>query len=215
MRVARISPLRTLATTTRSTILIAVSFPFLFCSYNVIWLSLNLFLLASGQRHRQQQQHQHLQQQQLRRQQPQHHHSSATNPRDRWRRLDVDPVTSAAASNMYSSPGDLHEDEIFASAAGLEFFNSEDALPVLPREIPSSELPSTPPQLNAIMDRAMAKVKRLLYELEMDKGKQRGEGLKDLIQSRPPLGVTGQTIFSLPFQVISVFTRRNCFFTPL
>lgn len=42
--------------------------------------------------------------------------------------------------------------------------------PVLPREIPLDELPSTPPQLNAIMDRAMAKVKTMLGELEKEKG---------------------------------------------
>ena len=42
---------------------------------------------------------------------------------------------------------------------------------MLPREIPAAELPSTP-RLNAIMDRAMAKVKALLYELEMDRGKK-------------------------------------------
>ena len=41
----------------------------------------------------------------------------------------------------------------------------------MPREIPAAELPSTP-RLNAIMDRAMAKVKALLYELEMDRGKK-------------------------------------------
>ena len=49
----------------------------------------------------------------------------------------------------------------------------------MPREIPAAELPSTP-RLNAIMDRAMAKVKALLYELEMDRGKkhdaERGRG---------------------------------------
>ena len=44
-------------------------------------------------------------------------------------------------------------------------------LQVLPREIPAAELPSTP-RLNAIMDRSMAKVKALLYELEMDRGKK-------------------------------------------
>ena len=44
-------------------------------------------------------------------------------------------------------------------------------LQVLPREIPAAELPSTP-RLNGIMDRAMAKVKALLYELEMDRGKK-------------------------------------------
>ena len=43
-------------------------------------------------------------------------------------------------------------------------------LQVLPREI-AAELPSTP-RLNAIMDRSMAKVKALLYELEMDRGKK-------------------------------------------
>lgn len=49
---------------------------------------------------------------------------------------------------------------------------ASDALPILPREIPAEELPSTP-HLNAIMDRAMKEVKALLYELEMDRGKQR------------------------------------------
>ena len=48
---------------------------------------------------------------------------------------------------------------------------------MLPREIPAAELPSTP-RLNAIMDRAMAKVKALLYELEMDRGKKH-EGKKE------------------------------------
>ena len=45
----------------------------------------------------------------------------------------------------------------------------------MPREIPAAELPSTP-RLNTIMDRAMAKVKALLYELEMDRGKKEKDG---------------------------------------
>ena len=53
---------------------------------------------------------------------------------------------------------------------------------MLPREIPAAELPSTP-RLNAIMDRAMAKVKALLYELEMDRGKKH-EGKKERKKER-------------------------------
>ena len=53
----------------------------------------------------------------------------------------------------------------------MEFFRPQDALEILPREIPSDNLPSTP-ELNAIMDRAMTKVKSLLFELEKDKGRE-------------------------------------------
>eukprot|EP00094_Tigriopus_californicus_P003406 TCALIF_03276-PA protein Name:"Protein of unknown function" AED:0.67 eAED:0.77 QI:0/0/0/0.33/1/1/3/0/315 len=53
----------------------------------------------------------------------------------------------------------------------VELFRPQDALEVLPREIESEELPSTP-HLNAIMDNAMGKVKAMLLELENEKGKR-------------------------------------------
>ncbi len=53
----------------------------------------------------------------------------------------------------------------------FQFFQEQDALEVLPREIKFDQLPSTP-QLNGIMDRAMGKVKTLLRELEKEKGKE-------------------------------------------
>ena len=52
----------------------------------------------------------------------------------------------------------------------LEFFNPRDGLQVLPREINTEQLPSTP-QLNSLMDRALTKVKEQLYLLEMEKGR--------------------------------------------
>ena len=57
---------------------------------------------------------------------------------------------------------------------------------MLPREIPAAELPSTP-RLNSIMDRAMAKVKALLYELEMDRGKKH-KGKKERKKDRKKEG---------------------------
>ena len=56
-----------------------------------------------------------------------------------------------------------------SSSSSLEYFSPRDALP--PREIGSEQLPSTP-HLNAIMDRAIGKVKNMLHELDRERGEQ-------------------------------------------
>jgi hypothetical protein len=77
----------------------------------------------------------------------------ATSASDRWSdRVDING----------GGGGFLTEDALF------DYFDTEDELHVHPREILPGALPSTP-HLNAIMDKAMAKVKALLYELEMDR----------------------------------------------
>ena len=48
--------------------------------------------------------------------------------------------------------------------------DESDQLSVAPRAFQVDQLPSTP-QLNAIMDRAMGKVKSMIMELEADKGR--------------------------------------------
>lgn len=56
------------------------------------------------------------------------------------------------------------------STSATSMYLAQDSPIVAPRAFKVDQLPSTP-QLNAIMDRAMGKVKSLLKELEDDKGK--------------------------------------------
>jgi hypothetical protein len=126
----------------------------------VIGLALNLrLLLAYGQQSDSPEQHHH---HHLLRQ---HEFEDRFNPNhEHWReRVHFDPGV-----------GDFGPDVRKPRRVDVEYFKPQDAvLEVLPREIQSEQLPSTP-QLNAIMDRAMGKVKLMLRDLEQDRGRDYG-----------------------------------------
>ena len=79
-------------------------------------------------------------------------------------------------SNSYGDK--IHPDDSFRVprrihpySTATSMYLAQENLFVAPRAFQVDQLPSTP-QLNAIMNRAMSKVKDLLHELEDDKGKQ-------------------------------------------
>lgn len=113
---------------------------------------------------------------------PQSHHAESRD--QRWRamyaenwheRVRVAEVNQPVSPSIY--PNDSYERyprRVGGSGRNknVESFRPQDALEVLPREIESEELPSTP-HLNAIMDNAMSKVKAMLLELENEKGRNK------------------------------------------
>lgn len=87
----------------------------------------------------------------------------------RWRRMYSDNWHERVSISEPESPR-LPRRVDASNAYKMEFFNTQDALQVLPREIKVDQVPSTP-HLNSIMDRALGKVKNLLKELEQERGK--------------------------------------------
>ena len=80
---------------------------------------------------------------------------------------DVEPNNSYRdrfISDSFRIPRRVHP---YSTATSM--YLAQDNLFVAPRAFQVDQLPSTP-QLNAIMNRAMTKVKHLLQELEEDKG---------------------------------------------
>ena len=126
--------------------ILETNFVYLFSSYIVIGLALNLrLLLAYGQQSDSPEQH-HRHHAQFGARIPHRDH------RELWHEV---PLES-----------DIRKPR----RVDVEYFKPQEAvLEVLPREIPSTELPSTP-QPNSIMDRALGKVKLMLRELEQDRG---------------------------------------------
>ena len=74
-------------------------------------------------------------------------------------------------ADSFRVPRRIHPYSHSATSMYLAQENILESLVVAPRAFQVDQLPSTP-QLNAIMNRAMSKVKDLLHELEDDKGKK-------------------------------------------
>ena len=90
-------------------------------------------------------------------------------------------------SNSYGDK--IHPDDSFRVprrihpySTATSMYLAQENLFVAPRAFQVDQLPSTP-QLNAIMNRAMSKVKDLLHELEDDKGKQSKKQMNLLVNA--------------------------------